>query len=276
MAENSAISWTDATVNFWWGCTKVGPGCDHCYAETLNNFRGNGMWGPGAPRRKIKGATALMRKLQREAPAWFKAHGRRRNVFMHSMSDVFDNEVDDTWRAEALLEAEAADQLNIMIVTKRVGNVAKMVPPHWFGMAWLGGPTDPLKMHWPQHVGLMITVVTQAEAFRDIRRLIVLKITYGIPWVGLSVEPMQEAITLPPTYAHMLDWVICGGESGTEARPMHPDWARSLRDQCAEHGVPFHFKQWGEYGADLVRRGKAATGYQLDGVEHRAMFRGCK
>jgi protein gp37 len=73
MAETSAIEWTDSTVNFWWGCTKVGPGCDHCYAETLNKFRGTGEWGQDAPRRKIKGATTALMRLNNPP-----LHGRAR------------------------------------------------------------------------------------------------------------------------------------------------------------------------------------------------------
>lgn len=271
MAETSAIEWTDATVNFWWGCTKVGPGCDHCYAETLNAFRGNGVWGIGAPRRKIKGAHALLAKLNRTA--WRETHGHRIRVFMSSMGDLFDNEVDPEWRMEAYHAAAAATNLDIQFLTKRVSNVEKMIPPSWHG-------------NWPRHIGLMITVVNQAEADRDVPRLLALKEVHHIPWVGLSCEPLLGPIDLRflqqpnqgggpywidglhPTkagwyadesctqitedaFAHdgygTLDWVIAGGESGPNARPTHPYWFHSLRDQCAETGTPFLFKQWGEW-----------------------------
>jgi len=285
MAESSAIEWTDATVNFWWGCTKVGPGCDFCYAETWNAFRGNGLWGAGAPRRKIKGAVALIRRLQRTAAVFYEENGRRRRVFCQSMSDMFDNEVDPDWRNEALSEIEAADQLSVQIVTKRVSNVRKMMPLNWLAGAW------------PKHVGLIITVVNQAEADRDVPRLLALKAEFGIPWVGISAEPLLgpidfKRILLQPQkpgsaragihldalngrYAESgmpyvgewdingpfpagapqirLDWIIVGGESGSEARPMHPDWARSIRDQCASASVAFLFKQWGEWGRAEVK-----------------------
>lgn len=237
MAETSKIEWTDATVNFWWGCTKVGPGCDNCYAEDLNRFRGTGEWGPGAARRWIKGSTALIRKLNRQHEKFFAEHGRHRRVFIQSMSDLFDNEIGADWRAAAFAEIEAADSLDVQIVTKRVSNVEKMVP-----QSWRDG-------RWPRHVGLMITVCTQPEADRDVLRLLDLKGRFGIPWVGLSMEPLLEQVKLNPKWLApgQLDWVIVGGEGGKHARPMHPDWARALRDQCAAAGVPFLFKQWGEW-----------------------------
>lgn len=250
MAESSRIEWTDATVNFWWGCTKVGPGCDHCYAETFDKRIGGAHWGVGAPRRKIKGAVALIRRLERT--------GRRR-VFIQSMSDLFDLEVPAEWFLEAWYEIGIAEGLSIQILTKRITAVEKR-------LAAVGVTT------WPRHAGLMITVVDQAEADRDIPRLLALKARLGIPWVGLSMEPLLGPVDLTQVnrgttqvggfnclesggdwigghYYDMpgLDWVIVGGESGAGARPMHPDWARSLRDQCAAAGVPYFMKQWGEW-----------------------------
>jgi len=265
MAERSAIEWCDATVNFWWGCTKVSPGCDHCYAEELNRFRGNGVWGIGADRRKIKGAAALIRKLQRTVDEFEAVHGRRRRVFMQSMSDTFDNEVDDAWRAELFAEAEAADRLNIILLTKRGTDVEKMVPAHWLN----GG--------WPQHVGLMVTMTDMIEAERDAERLCKLKKRLGIPWVGVSIEPMRGPINLrrlrvsrdlffdaltgdysvSPVRAHRapavpeplpgLDWIIVGGESGKSARPMHPAWVSDIVRHCSDTGTAVLVKQWGEW-----------------------------
>jgi len=276
MAETSAIEWTDATVNFWWGCTKVGPGCDHCYAEAWNNFRGNRQWGPGAPRRKIMGAIAMLRRLDRAHDRWFAQHGRRRRVFMQSMSDLFDNEVEKFWRMEAFEEAEWATRLDIQLVTKRISNVEKMVPLHW------------LAGQWPRHIGLIITVVNQEEANRDIPRLLRLKERLGIPWVGLSIEPMLGRIDLSK-WLHLIDWVIVGGESGKHARPIDADWVRIIRDQCAatrggadgtsaqgsKEGTAFLFKQWGEYhptsdanGPYMAWWGKKAAGRELDGRTH--------
>ena len=276
MAEVSGIEWTDATVNFWWGCKKVGPGCDHCYAETWAQRFGIPDYDASGVRRKIKGAVALIRKLQRQADKFEAEHGRRRRVFIQSMSDFFDKDVDPAWREEAWEEIMAADRLDIQLVTKRIPNVQKMI-----------------RDRWPAHVGLIVTVVNQEEANRDIPRLLFLKAARGIPWVGLSIEPMLGGINLakleiatPKGYTDdenwamdartgrfapiimlgggaweldggdnrtaSLDWVICGGESGTEARPVEVRWVWDLRDQCAETGTPFFFKQWGAWHADAM------------------------
>lgn len=251
MGERSGIEWTDATVNFWWGCTKVGPGCDFCYAETTDKRYGGAHWGLNAPRRKIKGAVALIHKLDNYYAGWAAdaicAVGNakffrlpvpklmiRQRVFIQSMSDLFDIEVDLPWFEEAWAHIEACNRLYIQIVTKRISAVEKR-------LSAIGSTV------WPEHAGLLITVVNQQEADRDIPRLLALKAKLGIPWVGLSVEPMLGNIIIPPEWLVKIDQVICGGESGPKARPMHPDWARSLRDQCAAAGVPFFFKQWGEW-----------------------------
>lgn len=234
MAETSAIEWTDATLNFWWGCTKVSPGCDNCYAETWNQFRGSGMWGPGAPRRAIKGSAALLRKMNASAPAFENIYGRPRRVFVQSMSDTFDNEVDQVWRYAAFSMLEAANRLRFQVLTKRIGNVEKMILETWRTGSW------------PAHVGLMISVTTQREANRDIPKLVDLKKRLGIGWVGLSMEPMLEPMDISK-FAKDLDWVIVGGESGKQARPLHPAWVMSVQKDCARAGAAFFFKQWGEW-----------------------------
>ena len=290
MAEETNIEWTDATVNFWWGCTEISPGCDNCYAREWSarftpldapaldaavpmqeNADGSQtpLWGAGGRRRKIKGAVSSIRRMNSQAESFFAKHGRRRRVFMQSMSDVFDVEVDAEWRAELFAEAEAATNLDIQMLTKRSANVRKLAPEHW------------LSGQWPRHIGLMFSIVNQKEANRDIPRLLNLKKDHDIPWVGISAEPLLGMLRLreipfrqgnqswlldaltgkigsdrnrrgPPLYeptASMakLDWVICGGESGLLARPMHPDWARQLRMDCFSTETPFLFKQWGEW-----------------------------
>lgn len=271
MTQQTKIEWTDFTVNFWEGCQKVGPGCDHCYAEARDvRFTGGAHWGPGAPRRKVKSGIAKLRKIDRDAYDFQIKHGHWPRVFCSSLSDIFDNAVDPEWRLEAFEAIEISDNTRPQLLTKRIGNVEKMVPDMWV----FGG--------WPQHVGLMITVVNQTEADRDIPKLLDLKSRLGIPWVGLSMEPLlgpvdltldglvclpcpnaADGIAMDPTTGAFeccskcdftgigdewsIDWVIVGGESGRGARPMHPDWVRSLRDQCQAAGVPFLFKQWGEW-----------------------------
>lgn len=273
MAENTSIEWTDSTVNFWWGCTKVGPGCDNCYAEAWSKRTGETIFGAGVPRRKIKSAVKTLYRLHNGYSWWVAdyhigkiAATPRRRVFIQSMSDLFDKEVPDEWFDEAWDAIVACDRLAIQIVTKRVSYVEKRLA---------GRP-------WPNHAGLIISVVNQEEADRDVPRLLDLKSRIGIPWVGLSMEPLLGPVSLN----RMVDWVIVGGESGPKARPMHPDWVRSLRDQCAAAGVPFLFKQWGEWttaegspghfrvwhifddGYQMIRLGKKAAGRLLDGVQH--------
>jgi protein gp37 len=262
MADKSAIEWTDATVNFWWGCTKVGPGCDHCYAETWDARTGGAHWGHGVPRRKIKSASNLIHRLNGDSIRFADEHdGRARRVFIQSMSDLFDLEVPHVWFAEAWAQIETCICLDIQIVTKRVTAVEKR-------LSSLG------RTRWPKHAGLMITVVNQAEADRDIPRLLALKAKFGIPWVGLSIEPMLGPVDLTRCGSHYtgsgplhlwrsgandgwhrqhmnpppeVEWVIVGGESGKHARPLNPDWVRNLHEQCVVAGVPFLFKQWGRW-----------------------------
>jgi protein gp37 len=295
MSATSKVEWTDSTINFWWGCTKVGPGCDRCYAETWDARFGGAHWGAGAPRKRITTAGDSLLGLHAQAFRFHQKHGRKRRVFIQSMSDFFDNEIEPSWRETAWRDIRRADGLEIQLLTKRIGNVTTMV----------GG------LPWPRHVGLMITIVNQEEADRDIPKLLTRKAMLQVPWVGLSIEPMLGPIDLtrffhaPVDFARGIDWIIVGGESGPGARPMHPDWARSIRDQCAAAGVAFFFKQWGEYvpledaerliprkpgdiGARFdtlmigglpgpsryiptVRLGKRRAGRLLDGVEHNAM-----
>ena len=284
MAENSAIEWTDHTFNPWIGCTKVGPGCDHCYAETLSRARLGVAWGPGQPRRRTKDWAKPLR-WNRQAVKFAEAHGRKQRVFCASLADVFDNEVEPQWRRDLFEMIAATPNLDWLLVTKRIGNVWKM-------LAEIG------IQHLPVNVWLGITVVNQAEADRDVPKL--LDASAAIRF--LSIEPMQGEIILRSEWLEMLDWIICGGESGPGARPMHPDWARLLRDQCDVAGVAYLFKQWGEWApsenctldctADtlifdetaktwrrsvdggwigdqaMCRLGKKRAGRLLDGVEH--------
>ena len=266
MAENSAISWTDHTMNFWWGCSKVGPGCDHCYAETFDRRVGGDYWGPGVPRRLVKD-WSKPRKWQRQA----ERTGVRPWVFAQSMSDIFDNEVPYEWRVRALDLVRETPLLRWIFVTKRIGNAAKMLPADWpknFG-----------------HCGLVSTIVNQAEADRDILKLL----ATPAAWRGLSMEPLLGPVDLtniggegsaksygahgygalwPVETRPGLNWIIVGGESGPGARPMHPAWARSLRDQCANAGVPFHFKQWGEWAIE-----RSVAGGDLGGDMRRGLVR---
>lgn len=276
MSENTKIEWADHTFNPWEGCQKVGPGCDHCYAETRNARFGGGVainWGPGAPRRRTSDAN--WRKplaWNRDSGVFYAQHRRRQRVFCASLSDVFDNAVDRGWRDDLATLILNTPNLDWLLLTKRIGNAGAML-----GEMFLDGPPDNL---W-----LGATIVNQEEANRDIQKLLATPAHVRF----LSMEPLLGQVVLdrcpkthhidgrshgwrfdgddPYVVCHwcgerrdnltgrivgqrmtpMPDWVIVGGESGPHARPMHPDWVRSLRDQCAAAGVPFLFKQWGEY-----------------------------
>jgi protein gp37 len=293
MAEKTEISWTDSTFNPVIGCTKVGPGCDHCYAERDFALRRKVViWGDEGERHVTKTWNDPV-KWQRDAAAFYAKYGRKRRVFCASLADVFDKRWPEGVRDRLWNLIRETPDLEWLIVTKRIINAARMLPEDW------GDGYD--------NVVLIATVVNQEEADRDVPRLL----NTPARRRGLSIEPMLGPIDLTETIPDALigshiteqvgvDWVVCGGESGPHARPMHPDWARSLRDQCAAAGVPFHFKQWGEYAPPEVleedskpalrcmrgdrayvfddnqqmgRVGKKAAGRKLDGIEHNGFPR---
>lgn len=245
MSEHTTIEWCDATWSPWEGCTKVSPGCDHCYAEGMNRWLRKGEnWGPGAPRR-IYSEEHWEKpfKWQRDALKFETLHSRRRRVFP-SVCDPFDNEAPPILRDRLFATIRATPALDWLLLTKRIGNAKSMLPADWgsgYANVWLG-----------------TTIVNQEEADRDIPKLLAVPARVRF----LSMEPLLGPVdltrwmpnkTLRVTHHRGVsrpdgpDWVIVGGESGHGARPMHPDWVRSLRDQCAAAGVAFHFKQWGEW-----------------------------
>jgi len=285
MSENTKIEWCDHTFNPWEGCQKIGPGCDHCYAETRNARFSGGQainWGPGAPRRRTSAANWKLplkwnRQFELKQNAWRKfvasnpgmsdqqlleagfVMPKRPRVFCASLADVFDNAVSDDWRADLFDLIAATPNLDWLLLTKRIGNVEAMVPYEW---------TCP-KRGWPVNVWLGATIVNQAEANRDIPKLLRVPAAKRF----LSMEPLLGLVQIdvielggvseiyplvgttrcedfdgnPIPDIPALDWVIVGGESGPGARPKSPEWARSLRDQCQTASVPFLFKQWGEW-----------------------------
>lgn len=253
MSENSKIEWTDHTWSPWEGCQKVGPGCDHCYAEARNSRFGGGQpvnWGPGAPRREMSPAY-WKQPIKWNAQA--AAASARQRVFP-SLCDPFDNAVDVHLRRKFFDLIELTPWLTWLLLTKRIGNAFAMLSDAR-SHDWLAGQDN---------VWIGATVVNQEEADRDIPKLLALPARVRF----LSMEPLLGPVDLrlqrpardddrqdmDGWCSHIttaagadIKWVIVGGESGPKARPMHPDWARSLRDQCASAGVPFLFKQWGEW-----------------------------
>lgn len=228
MGKLSLIEWTDDTFNPWIGCTKVSPACQNCYAECLCHRRKWVQWGKGKPRlRTSKANWNQPLKWNEEA----RESGRRRRVFCASLADVFDAEVPSQWRSDLWQLVCNTPYLDWLILTKRPENIAGMLPPDW-------------KDGWP-NVCLMTSVEDQERSTR-VECLLQVPAQYR----GLSIEPLLGPIDLDPTWMEKLNWIIVGGESQKEARPTHPDWVRSIRDQCQKHGVHFFFKQWGCWSPD--------------------------
>lgn len=280
MAQNTSIEWTDHTFNPFIGCTKVSPGCDNCYAEHLMDTRMHKVvWGPKGERVRTSAANwKKPRQWNRQSfyacnecgwrgdtpghtkyvggghyqvcPACSKgvAWPTRQRVFCASLADVFDNAAPSEWRKDLAVLILETPNLDWLLLTKRIGNAAKML-------------AEMFPEGLPDNVWIGATIVDQAEADRDIPKL--MKVPAYIHF--LSMEPLLGPVDLKlmqyedsdhkdetgriiaNTRRRVIKWVIVGGESGTGARPMHPQWARSLRDQCAGAGVHFLFKQWGEW-----------------------------
>lgn len=274
--QNTKIEWAHHTFNPWIGCTKVGPGCDNCYAEADFDKRRHVVhWGTNQPRKRTTPST-WAQPLRWNAKAGINLHAweqfksvngvsdenlvakglikpTRPRVFCASLADVFDSEVDAQWRDDLFALIEATPNLDWLLLTKRIGNVGNMLPV----------PFD-FERHYP-NVWIGATITGQAEADRDIPKLLAVPAAKRF----LSMEPLLGPVDLTHSKAvrsmcgtclagqsrscilsqpgPFVDWVIVGGESGPNARPMHPDWARSLRDQCQAAGVPFLFKRWGEW-----------------------------
>lgn len=244
MGDKTAIEWCDKTFNPWWGCTKVSPACDRCYAETFSRrigFSESGskipIWGKDAERRFFGDKhwaeplkwDARLRQMNVGRARWNEPPVRER-VFCGSMCDVMEDRRDlDAPRSRLYDLIEATPSLDWLLLTKRPQNFRRFLPKEW------------LKQSRP-NVWLMTTV----ESADYLWRIDALK---GSPALvhGLSVEPLLGPMPTLGEYLDGIEWVIVGGESGHGARPVHPDWVRSIRDQCAAAGVPFLFKQWGEW-----------------------------
>ncbi|RVT91439.1 phage Gp37/Gp68 family protein [Rhodovarius crocodyli] len=285
MAEATGIEWADSTFNPWVGCTKISPACDNCYAEGWAKRAGEaGLWS-GTLRRTSVQNWNLPRRWNREAAA----AGAPRRVFCASLADVFDNQADPAWRADLWRLIRETPALTWFLLTKRPQNVRKMLPPEWGEAGW-------------PNVWLGTTAEDEEYYLKRWRHLSVVP----APLRFLSYEPALGPLgDLRFQDKGAPDWLIVGGESGPGARPMHPAWAREVRDQCSQAGVPFMFKQWGDWlpegqptggeigQINLWRRdwirldggqgaysptaaavhpiGKKRAGRLLDGVEHIAI-----
>jgi len=227
MAENTNIEWADATLNLWIGCTQIAPACDNCYALTWGKRFGV-KWGNHPRRRTAEGTRKKLHKYQRDAAKFFAEHGRRQRIFINSLSDFFDNQVPEEWRAEAWEDFRQCPDLDILLLTKRPQNIIKMLPDFW----------DEIK----NNIWCGTTAENQEAVDLNLPHLI--KVNSAVRFI--SYEPALGPINLSPYHA-WIDWIIAGGESGPDARPAHPEWIRKVRDDCALYVVEFLFKQWGEH-----------------------------
>lgn len=252
MASETGIGWTNATVNFWIGCTRCGPGCDGCYAAAWAFNKWNIVFEPGGERRPTKVGF-------KDPFTWHRAHevGRRymgsednqvlvpRWIFCNSLSDFFDKEAPAELRARAWAVIKACYHLRWQIVTKRIGLVERYLPDDWNdGKGY-------------EHVGIIATMVNQTEYDRDADKLHALY-KLGVRWTGISMEPQLGHI-----FVHLpTDWIITGGESRQtvwernaqglvvkkphEPRAYHLRWVESLIEQCAGTETPLFVKQMGD------------------------------
>ena len=269
MTKNTKIEWADHTFNPWIGCTKVSPACDHCYAERDMASRLHVVqWGAGQPRKRTS-ARNWNDPLRWNAEA--ERLGIRYRVFCASLADVFDNEVPPAWRAELFALISMTPHLDWLLLTKRIGNVQKMIEAPGMDTRGLA-----------PNVWLGATICDQAEADRDVpkllatpaaRRFVSMEPLLGDVRLGSNLQRSPSAAFIAgkvtpdmPAWTRIgstaIDWVIVGGESGPHARPMHPEWARSLRDECVAAGVPFLFKQWGEWGSAFVNMSTGAPTFR--------------
>lgn len=237
MGDNTRIEWCDATFNPWIGCQKVSDGCKHCYAESLMDHRyGKAKWGPQGTRQRTSAAN-WRKPLQWNKQA--QDAGIRYRVFCASLADVFENNPQLLdWRQELFALIEQTPNLDWLLLTKRPQHVFDFVPKHW-----LGG--------LPSNVWIGASVESQGQIGR-VRDL--LRVPAYVHF--LSCEPMLGPIDLQECYSeepgdcyslliNYIDWVIVGGESGQNARPMSAEWALNLRRQCDLYGVKFFMKQLG-------------------------------
>lgn len=299
MGENSKIEWCHHTMNPWRGCTKLTAGCKNCYAATMSKRNPGtlGIWGP-------RGTRAIAAESYWKLPIKWNtdaaAAGERRRVFCASLADVFEgNETmpQASWAPVAAARSRLFDLIDVtphldwLLLTKRPQHIKSMLieagrgfqdlPPNvWIGTSVENQQTAderiPHLLSIPAHVRFLSCEPLLGPL--DLTRYL----SGGyVSWQGGKLMPMNVPLK-------DLHWVIAGGESGNgkDIRPMHPDWARSLRDQCVAAGVAFHFKQWGEYAPEcqgaifdvwdghasafsppdqVYRIGKAKTGRLLDG-----------
>ncbi|SRR5579871_229368 len=258
MAKISRISWTNATFNGWIGCLEVSPACNECYARTLAERYGWAKWGKDTPRHRTS-VSYWNQPYKWNAEAAKK--GERLRVFSFSLADVFEDRRDlDSWRADFFKLVETTPNLDWMLLTKRADRIRALMPE-----TWLKNPRP--------NVWLGVTAENQRRADERIPQL--LSVPAAVHWI--SAEPLLEPVDFrrwfpghkqdvthdeldAPDGAVVdgqervgnswyrrkgIDWIIVGGESGANARPMKKEWATDILEQCRAGGAAYHFKQKG-------------------------------
>jgi protein gp37 len=247
------IEWTEYSWNPVTGCTPASEGCQNCYAKRMAT-RLKGRY--GYPEDEPFKVTLHPEKLK-EPLKWKKP----RRVFVCSMGDLFHEQVPDEYIAKVWEVMNNASQHTFLVLTKRPQRMKDFLARlGWYIHDRDGYPMEAVLdeggKYTLKNVWLGVTAENQQRA--DERIPILLQIPAAVRFV--SIEPMLGPVVIPEEWP---DWVICGGETGPGARPIHPDWVRSLRDQCQVAGTPFFFKSWGEWAEHKVGRKKA--GRLLDG-----------
>ena len=241
MGDHSAIEWTDATWNPVTGCAKVSPGCKHCYAERLAER----LQAMGNPRYK-NGFTMTLHQDQLDLPLRWR---QPRQIFVNSMSDLFHEAVPDEYIRRAFDIMVKARWHVFQILTKRARRLAQIAPT----------------LPWPSNVWQGVSVENARYTWRVVE---LLKVPAAVRF--LSVEPLLGPI--PELPLEGIGWVIVGGESGPEHRPIKPEWVREIRDQCSKGRVPFFFKQWG--GRTPKAGGRLLDGQQWNGMPRSSLLAG--
>ncbi len=240
MSDRTRIQWCDATWNPIVGCTPVSEGCAHCYAARMAKRLAGRCGYP-----KDFSEVTTRQHVLGQPCSWKNP----RRIFTCSMGDLFHERVNPADRFSVFNVMRGCPRHTFLVLTKR----PELISP---------------SIEWPSNVWLGVTVENQEMA--DARIPMLLKVEAAVRFV--SIEPLLGPVYLPVVLPVWISWVIVGGETGPGARPMHPDWVRSIRDQCVTAGVPFFFKHWGEYcvtcdSTKMVRVGHKMAGSLLDGRE---------
>jgi protein gp37 len=243
MAQQSTIEWTESTWNPVTGCTKISPGCKHCYAERMARR----LLAMGSPRYENAFELTLHPDVVEAPLSWKKGQ----TIFVNSMSDLFHAEVPEYFIRDVFDVMERAHWHQFQVLTKRPERAAELAS----------------NLPWPPNVWMGTSIETRDYTWRArfLRR-----IPAAVRF--LSVEPLLGPIPRLPLTG--IDWVIVGGESGPGARPMEADWVRRIRDRCVDSGVPFFFKQWG--GKNKKKAGRELDGHHWNDMPEHQVDQPCQ